>query len=125
MSWVILAIVLKQAAARVDCYADNGVDVDLTKFLSVYRYLIGVSLENLLKAVIVAQGTPAGHSNKLDPRFLTHNVDELFPLVDTTKLRLSSKEKRILRDLQPFVEWAGADTLFQTLRNGQEWLAFV
>ena len=116
-SWLHTAWQLKRAAEEIDIFnlpgrgfsngTAKGRDVELLLLTSVYRFLMGLSFENLLKGIIIAHGTPAGSKGKLNNHFKSHDFNMLLKKLDYTKCSLTREEEEILKEQQQFVKWAG------------------
>ncbi|MHC4501318.1 MAG: hypothetical protein ACYS21_19665 [Planctomycetota bacterium] len=111
-SWLMSAIWLKRAAEEIDYYKHEGVDIntpegDFVFMMGVYNLLLGYSFENLLKGIVVAHRGSAGSVDKMDKDLTTHNMGNLLNLNGCTNIPISDDEKKLLRDLQPYVRWAG------------------
>ena len=116
-SWLHTAWQLKRAAEEIDTFnligrgfsngTAKGHDAELLFLTPVYRFLVGLSFENLLKGIIIAHGTPAGSKGKLNNHFKSHNINMLLKKVDYTKCSLTWEEEEILKEQQQFVKWAG------------------
>ena len=116
-SWLYTAWQLKRAAEEIDTFnlpgrgfsnwTAKGRDADLLLLTSVYRFLMGLSFENLLKGIIIAHGTPAGSKGKLNNHFKSHDINMLLKKLDYTKCSLTREEEEILKEQQQFVKWAG------------------
>ena len=78
-NWVYTAALLRRAAEEIDTFTlqgrgfsnhtQNEKDTELLSLIGIYRFLIGISFENLLKAIIIA------HGKKIGRRIFTHNVN--------------------------------------------------
>ena len=110
-SWLNQAQLLKTAADEVSKQAKIGADA-ITAQLGwvdpVYRYLAGITIENLLKGIIVADHPEfiredgmvewlAGH------QMWTKHADQL----KIIKLILTKEEENLLRVLEHYVMWVG------------------
>jgi hypothetical protein len=107
--WIFSAIDLKTAADRLN-WQDSPVrdDEPSLGLFSVYRMLIGMSLESLLKGIIAAQGVNILDSKgKLSREFTSHKLSTLASKVDATQFVFSSEELRVLEATEPYVIWAG------------------
>lgn len=108
-SWLFSALDLKIAADRIDWRRkpvhDDEPSVGLHK---VYRMLIGMSMESLLKGILVAQGTQIlDAKGKLRRDFTTHDLCVLADRVDVRSFRFSEQDFKILGNLKPYIKWAG------------------
>jgi len=108
-SWLFSALDLKTAADRIDWrrkpVRDDEPSVGLHR---VYRMLIGMSMESLLKGILVAQGEQILNAKgKLGKDFTIHDLCVLAGRVDDRSFQFSEQDLKILRNLKPFIEWAG------------------
>ena len=132
-SWLMEALWLKRAAEEIDHWKHKNADInspegDFVFMIHVYKLLLGLSFENLLKGIVVAQSGPAGSAGVLDKKFKTHNVEKLLKRIDQTKVSISDSEKKRLIDLERYVKWAGryplpkkADDLFAIVDSYKEY----
>jgi hypothetical protein len=133
-AWLNAAWKLKRAAEEIDTFSllgrgfsnhtAKGRDAELLLLMPVYRLLMGLSFENLLKGIIVAHGKPAGSKGKLDKSFKEHEISKLLEQLDTNKCALISEEREILKELQQYVIWAGRYPIPLTAKNYQIALAY-
>jgi hypothetical protein len=100
---------LKTAADRLnwqDAYARG----EEPRFLPahVYRMVIGMSIESLLKGILVAHKVAILDENgKLRKDFTTHNLSSLARKIDSTQFTFSEDEMRVLKETEPYIRWAG------------------
>lgn len=107
-SWLFTALNLRTAADRIDWERNPIREAEPSLGLhSVYRMLIGMSIEALLKGILVAQGEQVLDNGKLSKNFATHDLTELVQRVDPSVLVFSSDESKILENLKPYIIWAG------------------
>ena len=88
-------------------FLENGVDPKELPYLDVffiYLMLYGLAIENLLKSLIIKNGTSLYQNGVINKRYRTHNLNSLF---DSCGLKKSNDEKEILDILSEFVLWAG------------------
>ena len=116
MAWFRSAWKLKRAAQEFGTMSrpgwSNGIPDDpkereLANLMPVYRFLIGQSFENLLKALLVSQGHSAGTGGRLAKSFKIHSLETLAGRLDKTNFPMSNEELETLLDLQPYLDWAG------------------
>lgn len=109
--WVYTAVLLRRAAEEIDTFAlpgrgfsnhtQNDKDTELYSLIGVYRFLIGMSFENLLKAVAI------WHGKKIESNMFTHKINDLIDQIDASRLNLTDEEKGILIELEEYVLWEG------------------
>jgi hypothetical protein len=106
------AIWLKRAAEEIDWWKHQNADInspegDFVFMLPVFHLLYGLSFENLLKGIIVAQRGCAGAAGTVDADLTTHSMKDLVSLLDKTKAPISKEELDVLNNLERYVVWAG------------------
>ena len=114
-SWLLKAWKLKRTADEIDRFDENHQPREWNnsrdnekKFLwEVYRLLMGMCFENLLKGLLIAQGRSASGNGRLEKAFSTHNVAALLLDLDTSAIPISTEERRVLLDTQEYVVWMG------------------
>ena len=116
-AWLKSAWQLKRTSEEIDTFSlpgrgfsnhtENDRDAELGWLTPVYRFLIGQSFENLLKGIIIAQGRTSSSNGKLHKSLSTHSIHNLIELLDNSLVKLTDEDKKILNDLQEYVEWAG------------------
>lgn len=76
--WLLEALPLKVAADRLDpvCHPVEQEESCLT-LVAVYRMLLGMSMENLLKGILAVQGLPVLTKGRLSRGYSTHNLRSL------------------------------------------------
>jgi hypothetical protein len=111
--WLRFAESLMQAARRLDWTKESLSEQTPGQFL-IYRFLIGLAMENLLKGIVIAHGYQAYDGNKLESKFASHKLKNLARVLDATKLTLSSLELKVLDGLEPFIIWAGRYPISKT-----------
>ena len=109
--WVYTAVLLRRATEEIDTFTlqgrgfsnrtQNEKDTELFSLIGIYRFLIGSSFENLLKAIII------WHGKKIESNIFTHNIDSLVGQIDASRLNLTKEEKAILIELEEYVFWEG------------------
>jgi len=90
-NWAYMASALQKAASLMD-YTKKR-DITDWRFIPIYRMLIGFSLENLIKGILVAEGHPCMN----DGARLHHRLVEYATLIKG--ITLDDKEKRLLDDV--------------------------
>jgi hypothetical protein len=80
--------------------------------------LYGAAVENLLKAILVAQGVPAVKGRSLNPDLATH---ELSRYAAQAGLKATKLEERLLRQLQDVLEAGKYPVAKKPGRNAAAW----
>lgn len=107
-SWFFSALNLKTAADRIDPMMNPiREDEPSLGLYSVYQMLLGMSIEALLKGILVAQGEQVLKNDKLKEDFTTHVLTMLAQKVDASSFVFSSDDLDILETLTPYIVWAG------------------
>lgn len=113
-SWWVEGHSLKTAADGLDLYDENhqrkpdpSHQSDLPFLFPVHLLLLGLSFENLLKALLIMQGISPLNGRVLSDDFKTHKVDRLLNQVDSRRFPIDPKEREVLLKCQEFVEWQG------------------
>jgi len=107
-SWFFCALDLKVAADRLNWQTKPIKDEESSIGLhSVYRLLIGLSFENLLKGILVAQGDQILRDGKLHRDFTCHKLSEFAGRIDPSTFTFSKDDMKILKNLEHYVIWAG------------------
>lgn len=122
-AWLFGAYRLRNAAAAVDWLNEENIDKvdghdstrlvpwrhnpDLMSSFPIYRLLMGLSFEHLLKGILVTQGEQAVTNGKLDRAFKTHKLCDLLDKVNKQHLSFSKQERELLKEITRFVEWQG------------------
>jgi hypothetical protein len=108
-SWFDTAVNLKLAANELysdDFYKPIPVDKNTPFIMPIYRMLLGLSFENLLKGLLVASReqiiTPDGE-------FTVHDMKRLLDALDDTGAlpTLTDEERNLLCELESYVVWLG------------------
>jgi hypothetical protein len=110
-AWFMTALDLRGAADRLN-WLTNPVreEEESLGFSAVYRMLIGMAMEGMLKGIIVAQiGNVLTPNRSLLNSFKTHNLKKLANEItkNDPSFVFSSDEINVLDNLRPYVEWAG------------------
>ncbi len=107
-AWLIQAMELKVAADRL-YWADHPIqDGEATvSLISVYKMLIGLSFENLLKGIILLRKIEDSGKGGLPTDCYTHRIDELLRVLAPRDNSLESEEEAHLKTLTPYIRWAG------------------
>jgi hypothetical protein len=107
-SWLFCALDLRTAADRIDWQRNPIREGERSLGLySVYRMLMGMSMEALLKGILIAQGKQILDKGKLKNDFSTHDLSKLARSADPSALTFSLDEFKILQNLTPYIVWAG------------------
>lgn len=111
-SWLMCALWLKRAAEEIDYWKHLTADInspegDFPFMFPVYKLLLGLSFENLLKGIVVAQRGSGSSVGKVEKDLTTHHMEDLLDLADLSSVSISDDEKSLLIDLEQYVVWAG------------------
>lgn len=111
-AWLMNAWWLKRAAEEIDWWTHRNADIqspegDFQFMVPVFHMLLGLSFENLLKGIVVAQRGSAGKAGLVDGDLTTHRMHDLVALLDQASVPISTKELAILTQLERYVVWAG------------------
>jgi hypothetical protein len=99
VNWAYMGTALQKAASLMDWRLKR--DITDWRYIPIYRMLMGFSLENLIKGILVAEGHPC----MADGARLHHGLAEYADLV--TGIVLTEGDKNVLANLEPYVLWAG------------------
>lgn len=103
-NWLYMASVLQKAADGMDWTKKR--DITDWRYIPVFRMLMGFAIENLIKGILIAEGSePVIRNRRLNPDFARHGLRDYARKIKG--LRLSRIELRVLADLEPYVLWAG------------------
>lgn len=105
-SWLVRALQLREAAKRLDWIHDLAAKEGGLGFVAEYRLLLGLSFENLVKGIVVAQRLRKDDADPLRG-ILHHKLSRLFREIDSSCLALDNEEVTHLEGLTPYIEWAG------------------
>jgi hypothetical protein len=108
-SWLFSAFDLKTAADRID-WLKNPIreEEPSLSLASVYRMLMGMSIEVLLKGILVAQGEQIlDDKGRIKKDFAKHDLTKLAQRIDTEAFAFSQDDLEILDNLTPYIKWAG------------------
>jgi len=117
-SWLNQAQLLKTAADEVSKQVKIGADA-ITAQIGwvdpVYRYLAGITIENLLKGIIIADHPEFIREDAMvewltDHQIWTKHADQL----KIIKLILTKEEENLLRVLEHYVMWVGRYPIAET-----------
>lgn len=99
VNWAYMASALQKAASLMDWATKR--DITDWRYVPIYRMLMGFSLENLIKGILVAEGHPC----MADGTRLHHDLTQYADLIKGVVL--TETDKNVLADLQHYVLWAG------------------
>ena len=107
-AWLLQAMDLKVAADRL-YWKDHPIKDGeaAVSLIGVYKMLIGLSFENLLKGIILLRKVEDSGKGGLAKDCYTHRIDDLLGALDPRDNPLESEEKEHLRTLTPYIRWAG------------------
>jgi len=105
--WLLMALPLKVAAERLDWLVHPVRQEErCLSLMPVYRMMMGMSLENLLKGILAEQGLPVlDKKGRLSKDYGTHNLATLAGKV--TALTFTNEELQVLAALSEYIKWAG------------------
>lgn len=107
-SWLLEAMQLKAAAERIDwLFKPVNENEQTLSLMPTYRFLIGLSFENLIKGILHAQGHKVTENGKFAKLFSKHDLVYLVKKLDPSKIYITNEENNILNELTPYVIWAG------------------
>ncbi len=99
VNWAYMASALQKAASLMDWTWKR--DITDWRYVPIYRMLMGFSLENLLKGILIAER----HEVMGKTRKLNHG---LVQYADKVKgITITCDEKTLLSALEPYIKWAG------------------
>ena len=99
VNWAYMAAALQKAASLMDWSTKR--DIIDWRYIPIYRMLIGFSLENLIKGILVGEGHPC----MTDGARLHHGLTQYAELIKGVVL--TEADKNVLADLEHYVLWAG------------------
>ena len=106
--WIFSAIDLKTAADRLNWLSNPVRDEEPSVGLfAIYRMLMGMSLECLLKGILVAQGVQVVGKGDLTKEFATHALTALALKIDNSAFTFMAGELTTLANIEPYILWAG------------------
>ena len=95
-SWLLEAMQLKVAAERIDWLFKPVTENEQTlSLMTTYRFLMGLSFENLIKGILHAQGHKVTKNGKFTKLFSKHDLVYLVEKLDPTKIYITNEEKNI------------------------------
>ena len=107
-AWLLTALELKTAADRLDYFRfPVRPEEPCLSLVPVHRYLMGMSLENLLKGVLAVQGEEVLTDGKLSKKFSKHKLCKLADSIDSSGFTFTLTDREVLGTLELFVVWAG------------------
>lgn len=99
---ICAANILRATCEKSDLFASDSKDPDrMWKPYNAIRLLYGLALENLLKALLVARGTPATLNGKLNQEIHSHDLVYLWKKAG---LELTAQTEKVLKGLHWSVE---------------------
>jgi hypothetical protein len=111
VAWYIISLNLKTAADRLNWLTNPIREEEQSLGLSaVYRMLIGMATEAMLKGIIVAQTENVIDSNRaLLDSLKNHKLDKLAQEITNNdpSFVFLNEEINTLKRLRPYIEWAG------------------
>lgn len=107
-SWLLEAMQLKVAAEKIDWLFNPVTDAEQPlSLMSIYRFLMALSLENLIKGILHAQGHKVIENGKFTTLFSKHDLKYLANELDLSKINITENDKNALNNLTPYIIWAG------------------
>ena len=107
-SWFLEGMQLKVAAERIDWLFNPATEAEQSlSLMSIYRFLMGLSFENLIKGILHAQGHKVIENGKFTTLFSKHDLKYLANALDLSKINITENEKNTLNNLTPYIIWAG------------------
>ena len=97
-TWLVQAHTLREASKRVDWIHENFETGENAGYMVEYRLLMALSIENLIKGILVAHRLRAGSTEPLRGLF-THKLTRLAATLPS--------ELDLLAQLTAYIEWAG------------------
>ena len=111
-SWLLEAMQLKVAAERIDWLFNPVTETEQSlSLMPIYRYLLGLSFENLIKGILHAQGHKVIENGKFTTLFSKHDLKFLASKIFLSKINITENEKKTLNNLTPYIIWAGRHPL--------------
>ena len=101
--WLYSAIALKEAAPII--HWQDDLPVQGLGIVFVRRMLIGMSIENLLKGILQAQGETVVVNGRLTRDFKTHSLYDLATHLKAVTVEVD--EYHIMKDLTHYIRWSG------------------
>jgi hypothetical protein len=101
--WMFSAIALKESAPLIDW--EDDLPTQSLGLIFVRRMLIGMSIENLLKGLLMAQGEIMVADGKLSSRFKSHTLPQFAK--GPTCVTITAGEHRLMAELKNYIVWAG------------------
>jgi hypothetical protein len=104
--WLLSAANLRAAAKRLDWLERPPAEDEPLSFVGEYRLLMGLSFENLLKGIIVAQRLRRAATASFRDIY-HHKLSKLVNEIDPVQFKLSPDEVATLDKLTAYIEWRG------------------
>lgn len=105
-TWLIQAIKLRDAARRIDWVNADQAEVLVTSFPIIYRFLISLSIENLVKGILIAERMRREYCDPLRG-LMTHGLKELAEEIQGLPEPLTTLELDLLSIMAVYIKWAG------------------
>ena len=106
--WLLMAIELKSAADRLDWVEKPITEKEVAlSLIKPYRLLIALSIENLIKGILVADGLPVLVRGKFSRDLDDHDLARLASKLHCKDISVSPEELALLTDQKKYIEWAG------------------
>src|SRR5215467_9784938 len=97
---LLTALELKTAADRLDYFRfPVKAEEPCLSLVPVYRYLMGMSLENLLKGMLAVQGAAVLTGGKLSEKFHKHTLRKLAVEIDASRFTFTPTDTEVLSTL--------------------------
>ena len=117
-AWLLSAIQLRAAAQRLD-WRTHPVEQteNAVSFIREYRMLIGLSIENLLKGLIVMVRLESSAHPPLPSDCLNHKLNLIAKRSELSEWNITEDEIQLLQDLSAYIEWAGRYPIPNNIQN--------
>lgn len=116
--WLIQACQLRDAARRIDWIDAAPAEMLITSFPTVYRFLISLSTENLIKGILIAERVRRGEPDPFDG-LMNHRLHVLAEKIEGLQKPLSNDERDVLASMASYIEWAGRYPFPKKLQSHQ------
>lgn len=105
-AWLIQALQLRGAAKRIAWIGAAPEEMLTTAFPTEYRLLIALSIENLVKGILVAERMRRQESNPFSG-IMHHRLPDLAGEIKGLPIPVSCEESAVLEAMTEYIEWAG------------------